>query len=198
MAPGPHDINHISSVNQIRRDVESSSIVSSGASSSSSSLISCFQWFKRSVGLSIPADADPRLASSYGIFHLGRFLSITGSVVLLVGFCLKFFMLDIRGAGEILSYLVISAGLISLILGALLVLYSALVKAKKATKEYLINQEKLRNGGANYSTASNFRPESALSSNSFASTSAIVSSHPHRNSKSSKKSAKTNSSKSHR
>lgn len=130
------------------------------SSSTSSSSASC-PWFRRALGLTRSQDIDPRLASSYTSFHVGRFLAITGSLTLLSGLFLKFLMLHDEKFWSIITWFAASAGLVLIFIGAGLVLWAALVKAQRARQEY---EGKLHPVAA---PNSKLRPSSALSSSSF-------------------------------
>lgn len=152
---------------QNSENTASSSITSSSTSKAS--------WFRRLLGLNRSRNKDKRLASSYASFHVGRFLAIAGSLTLLGGLFLKFFMLHGEQFWSIITWFTASAGLVVIFIGAGLVLWAALVEAQRARKEFEGN---LHSGGTTStqkgSSNNKLRPPSALSSSSFQSSSSRV------------------------
>jgi len=106
--------------------------------------------------LKLPEDGDPRLASSYPSFVVGKLLSIVGSLSLLIGLVMRFFFLEDEGPLRAVSYLIVVASLFVFSVGAFLVIWATMYKSLKARKVIL-----------NETVAGPSRPASTLSSASF-------------------------------
>ena len=109
--------------------------------------------------LRVPANGDRRLASSYPSFLLGRILSLTGSIFLLVGLFFRFIFMGRDGPAKSIPFTIIGASIIMIAVGAMLVIWSAHKSqtARKLHDQDLIQNQKPQDG----------RPGSGLSSGSF-------------------------------
>lgn len=109
--------------------------------------------------LRVPVNGDKRLASSYPSFLLGRMLSLTGSISLLIGLFFRFIFMGDDGVAKSIPFTIIGVSIAMVVVGAVLVIWSA-HKSKGARKLYdqdLISNQKPRD----------CRPDSGLSSGSF-------------------------------
>lgn len=109
--------------------------------------------------LRVPANGDKRLASSYPSFLLGRILSLTGSISLLVGLIFRYFFMGDDGAAKSIPFTIIGASILMIVVGATLVIWSAHKSqvARKLHDQDLIPNQKSRD----------VRPGSGLSSGSY-------------------------------
>ena len=85
--------------------------------------------------LRVPANGDKRLASSYASFLLGRILSLSGSICLLMGLFFRFIFMGDDGAAKSVPFTIIGTSIVMIVVGASLVIWSA-HKSQEARKRY--------------------------------------------------------------
>lgn len=80
-------------------------------------------------------DQDRRLATSYTAYAVGRWLSLLGSCLLLIGLLIKFMFLTRSGAVDILVLIMIVMAVGGVSLGAIMIIWSA-SRARHAQRQY--------------------------------------------------------------
>lgn len=85
--------------------------------------------------LRVPTDGDKRLASSHVSFLLGRVLSLSGSIGLLIGLFFRFIFMGKDGPAKSVPFTIIGMSIFMILVGAFLVIWSA-HKSQKARKQF--------------------------------------------------------------